>query len=200
MASRPPAPSRTRTRVPADDLVDRATFDAFAAPSRRSRASSDVAAPLRRRDVQADVPVDARSEARTRTRRGGPRTPVPLLPIIALVAGVGIAYVSQTAHLTTSTYQATQLAAEQSDLQQQDTRLSDELDRLRSSARIEAAAQKLGMQPPASWAYVPASQTRVTVPGAPGNGASQPPQDPVQKLVALLSGEFGPTEAEAASP
>lgn len=183
MAARPPSP----TRVPVDDLVDRATFDAFAAPSRRRRAD-------------ADPPVDAHSAARTRTRRGGPRTPVPLVPIIALVAGIGIAYVSQTAHLTTATYQATQLNAEQSDLRQQDTRLADELDRLRSSARIEAAAQKLGMQPPAQWAYVPASQTHVTVPGVPGNGTSQPGQDPVQKLVALLSGEFGPTEAEAASP
>ena len=183
------APTRTRIPAPAaDDAVDRATYDAFAAPrSRRARA-------------RADVPVDPRTVNRTRTRRGGPRTPVPLLPLIALVAGVGIAYVSQTAHLTTSTYQATQLSAEQSDLQQQDTRLSDELDRLRSSARIEAAAQQLGMRPPAAWAYVPASAAHVTVPGAPGAAPAQPGQDPVQKLVALLSGEFGPTEAEAASP
>ena len=59
------------------DLVGDLTFDAFAG------AASTAAAP-----------------ERVRTRRGGPRAPLPLLPLIGLCAGIGIAYVAQTAHIT----------------------------------------------------------------------------------------------------
>ena len=55
-----------------------------------------------------DVPFEPLVR-RLRIRRGGPRTPLPLLPVIAVAAGIGIAYVNQTAHVTTATYQATRL-------------------------------------------------------------------------------------------
>lgn len=148
-----------------------------------------------------DVDVQPSRRRRPRTRRGGPRTPLPLLPIIGICAGIGIAYVSQTAHMTQASYQANSLAAEQQRLQQQDQQLSDELDRLRSSSRISEAAQQLGMKPPAKWAYVTASAQPVDVPpGAQTLTASNGDNtaDPVQRLVAALSGSFGPSEAEAA--
>jgi cell division protein FtsL len=167
----------------ADSFDD--VFDAFAAIDGEDAGDLDAVAGRRRRP---------------RTRRGGPRTPLPLLPVIGICAGIGIAYVSQTAHLTQATYQANSLAAEQRQLQQQALQLDDELARLRSSSRIDAAAQQLGMKPPARWAYVVAAAQPVTVPATPttasaggSNGA-----DPVQRLVAALSGSFGPSEAEAA--
>jgi cell division protein FtsL len=139
------------------------------------------------------------SRRRPRTRRGGPRTPLPLLPIIGICAGIGIAYVSQTAHLTQATYQANGLAVEQRQLQSQAQQLDADLARLRSSARIDAAAQQMGMKPPGKWAYVTASGVPVSVPPAPvtadSTGAGG---DPMQRLVAALSGTFGPSEAQAA--
>lgn len=147
-----------------------------------------------------DVDAQASRPRRPRTRRGGPRTPLPLLPIIGICAGIGIAYVSQTAHLTQASYQANGLAAQQQQLQQQAQQLGDELDRLRSSSRISEAAAELGMKPPAKWAYVTASSQPVTVPAGTDNapGGSNNGADPVQRLVAALSGSFGPSEAEAA--
>jgi cell division protein FtsL len=147
-----------------------------------------------------DLAVALSRPRRPRTRRGGPRTPLPLLPIIGICAGIGIAYVSQTAHLTQATYQASSLAAQQQQLQAQASQLDDELARLRSSARINAAATQLGMKPPARWAYVAAAAQPVNVPAAPETvaGAGDTTADPVQRLVAALSGTFGPSEAEAA--
>jgi cell division protein FtsL len=169
---------------PADSFDD--VFDAFAAID--GEGAGDLAAVVSRR-------------RRPRTRRGGPRTPLPLLPVIGICAGIGIAYVSQTAHLTQATYQANSLAAEQRQLQQQAVQLDDELARLRSSSRIDAAAQQLGMKPPGKWAYVVAASQPVTVPAAPAtaSGGGSNGADPVQRLVAALSGSFGPSEAEAAS-
>jgi len=174
-------PAHKNTRSDSFDEV----FDAFAAIDGGGGADLDAGASRRRRP---------------RTRRGGPRTPLPLLPIIGICAGIGIAYVSQTAHLTQATYQANSLAAEQRTLQQQAQQLGDELERLRSSSRINAAAQQLGMKPPAKWAYVTAANAPVTVPAAPDSagGGSNYGADPVQRLVAALSGQFGPSEAEAA--
>ena len=62
-----------------------------------------------------DVPFEPLVR-RLRIRRGGPRTPLPLLPVIAIAAGIGIAYVNQTAHVTTATYQATRLEGRQQQL------------------------------------------------------------------------------------
>lgn len=152
-------------------------------------------------DRADDIAAQASRRRRPRTRRGGPRTPLPLLPIIGICAGIGIAYVSQTAQLTQSSYQANALAAQQQQLQAQAQQLGDELDRLRASSRISQAAAELGMKPPAKWAYVTASAQPVSVPSAPdstpGGGGSNG-GDPVQRLVAALSGTFGPSEAEAA--
>ena len=42
-------------------------------------------------DDLSGVPLDESPARRTRLRRGGPRTPLPLLPLIAALAGVGVA-------------------------------------------------------------------------------------------------------------
>lgn len=143
-------------------------------------------------DDLADVPLDASSARRTRLRRGGPRTPLPLLPLIAALAGVGVAYVSQSAHSTSATYQAVQLSAQNQQLSAQDAQLGDELARLQSAERIVAAAQKLGMRPAGRWSYVNVPlKPVVNVPGpqlvtTPGGGG-----DPLQQFVASVGGAFG---------
>jgi cell division protein FtsL len=148
-----------------------------------------------------DLGAQASRPRRPRTRRGGPRTPLPLLPIIGICAGIGIAYVSQTAHLTQSTYQAADLATQQRQLQSEAQQLDAQLAQLESSARIDTAAQQLGMKPPAKWAYVAAVSQPVSVPPQPAlaDSGGATTGDPVQRLVAALSGTFGPSEAEAAS-
>ena len=136
-----------------------------------------------------DVPFEPLVR-RLRIRRGGPRTPLPLLPVIAIAAGIGIAYVNQTAHVTTATYQATRLRAQQQQLVALDSQLSAELSRLESSERIIAAAQGMGMRTAVKWAFVAA---------APHNVISSPPADQLtgsdsdgtlQQLVGALDGAF----------
>ena len=142
-------------------------------------------------DDIARVPLDESPARRTRLRRGGPRTPLPLVPLIAALAGVGVAYVSQSAHSTSATYQAVTLSQQNQQLLGQDAQLGDELARLESAERVVAAAEKLGMRPAGHWSYVnvplkpvvnlPASQL-ATIPG----GA-----DPLQQFVASVGGAFG---------
>jgi hypothetical protein len=137
-----------------------------------------------------DVPFEPLVR-RLRIRRGGPRTPLPLLPVIAIAAGIGIAYVNQTAHVTTATYEATSLASQQQQLVAEDSQLSAELARLESSERIIAAAQDMGMRPAGKWARVAA---------APHNVITSPPAEQLtgsdtggtlQQLVGALDGAFG---------
>lgn len=136
-----------------------------------------------------DVPFEP-AVRRFRIRRGGPRTPLPLLPVIAVAAGIGIAYVNQTAHVTTATYQATRLAAEQQQLVAQAGQLNDELARLQSSERIIAAAQHLGMHPAARWAFVEAGPSHVIT--SPGDQlTSTQSSSSLEQLVAGLAGAFG---------
>ncbi len=173
-------PAKNRSHESYDEV-----FDAFAAIEGES---------------DDDLAVQASRPRRPRTRRGGPRTPLPLLPVIGICAGIGIAYVSQTAHLTQSTYQAADLGRQQQQLQTEAKQLDAQLAQLSSSARIDAAAQQLGMKPPAKWNYVTAVQQPVSVPAAPAlaDSSGATTGDPVQRLVAALSGSFGPSEAEAA--
>jgi cell division protein FtsL len=158
-----------------------------AVPSRQSKNNASARAGAGR-DVDL-LPIEA-SGRRSRLRRGGPRTPLPLLPLIAVGAGIGIAYVSQTAHATQSTYRAANLTAQQQHLNTEYVQLSDELARLQSSERIVAAAQHLGMRPASSWAYIASHPVQVL--------PSVPPQltamsgDALQELVAALSGAAGP--------
>ncbi|MBV8194231.1 MAG: hypothetical protein JOY80_01740 [Candidatus Dormibacteraeota bacterium] len=136
-----------------------------------------------------DLPMDV-GEPRARLRRGGPRTPLPLVPLIAIAAGVGLGYVSQSAHTTQATYEASALASQQRQLQGQNAQLGDELARLESSERIVAAAQQLGMRPAGSWAYV-ASQPVQVLPPSPAPREASSSSDALQQLVGALSGAAG---------
>ena len=104
------------------------------------------------------------SRPRTRLRRGGPRTPLPLLPVIAIAAGVGIAYVSQIAHTTEATYRETTLASQQQQLRSDDALLQAELARMQSAERIVAAAHGLGMRPADRWGYAGARPVQLVPP------------------------------------
>jgi len=137
-----------------------------------------------------DVPFEPLVR-RLRIRRGGPRTPLPLLPVIAIAAGIGIAYVNQTAHATTATYQATSLAAQQEQLDAQNAQLASELARLQSSERIITAAQDLGMHPAARWAKVEASPSAVIGSPPAEQLTSSESNSTLQQLVAALAGDFG---------
>ena len=146
----------------------------------------------------ASVPMDSARPRRSRTRRGGSRTPMPLLPIIGIIAGIAIAYVSQTAHQTQATYQVAALTSEQAQLRSDDQRLGDQLDRLKGAERIDTAAEALGMRPAAQWSYVSQAPQVVAVPPAPQLASDQQNSDALQRLVAVLSGSFGTRNAEAA--
>jgi cell division protein FtsL len=151
-------------------------------------------------DDLAGVPLDETPARRTRLRRGGPRTPLPLLPLIAVLAGVGVAYISQSAHSTQATYQATALAQQNQQLRSQASQLGDDLARLESAERIVAAAQKLGMRPAGHWSYVDAQLKPVvnlpTTELATQGGSG----DPLQQLVAAVGGAFGMHGTQGASP
>jgi len=143
----------------------------------RHRSSATPALPL-----EPDV-------RRSRNRRGGPRTPLPLLPIIAIAAGIGIAYVSQSAHATKATYQLTTLQAQQQQLVSLDQQLGDELARLQSSERIVAAAQQLGMKPASHWTYVETKPQPVWPSSQPATAASHAAAGGAwQQLVGALAG------------
>ena len=142
-------------------------------------------------DDLAGVPLDELPARRTRLRRGGPRTPLPLLPLIAALAGIGVAYVSQSAHATQATYQATALAQQNQQLRSQDLELGDQVARLQSAERIVAAAQKLGMQPAGRWSYVDVPLRPVISVPAPLVSAQNPSADPLQQFVASVGGAFG---------
>jgi hypothetical protein len=158
--------------------------------------TSKAVAHPRRHAVEPDdvdqFPLDA-PQRRVRLRRGGPRTPLPLLPVIAIAAGIGIAYINQTAHTTQATYHATELTAQQQQLGSQAAQLGDELARLQSSERLVAAAQQLGMRPADKWAYTASN----VVPIVPASAAPQLTggidQSALQQLVAALVGAYGPS-------
>ncbi len=96
---------------------------------------------------------------RDRRRRGGPRTPLPLLPIIAVCAGVGLAYVNQTAKATQDNYNETHLIYQQQQLITESQQLGDQLASLSGSSRIIAQARKLGMVTGGTWTYAEAPAT-----------------------------------------
>jgi len=152
-------------------------------PFRRHRAERVAAQSVDRLPV--DVPA-----RHARLRRGGPRTPLPLVPLIAIGAGIGIAYVSQSAHATEATYEASNLAALQQQLRGQAAQLNDEMARLESSERIVAAAQQLGMRPANRWAYVtPRPVEDILPPAAPKTAGT--PSGALQQFVGALGGGSG---------
>jgi hypothetical protein len=142
-------------------------------------------------DDLAGVPLDEAPPRRTRLRRGGPRTPLPLLPLIAALAGVGVAYISQSAHSTQATYQAASLSVQNQQLRNQDSQLGDDLARLESAERIVAAAQKLGMRPAGHWSYVDATLKPVVTLPAPLYATNPAGSDPLQQFVAAVGDAFG---------
>ena len=151
-------------------------------------------------DDLAGVPLDEAPARRTRLRRGGPRTPLPLLPLIAALAGVGVAYVSQSAHSTQATYQAAALAQQNQQLRAQAGQLGDDLARLESAERIVAAAQKLGMRPAGHWSYVDAQLKPVVDLPAPLLATQGASADPLQQFVAGVGAAFGVHGTRGGSP
>lgn len=137
-----------------------------------------------------DVPFEPLVR-RLRIRRGGPRTPLPLLPVIAVAAGIGIAYVNQTAHVTTATYQATKLASQQQQLVALDSQLSAELSRLEASERIITSAQDMGMRPAAKWARIAAAPHGVITSPPAEQLTGSDTNSTLQQLVGALDGAFG---------
>lgn len=148
-------------------------------PHESNRPTDRHATAARLEQLPLDEPV-----RRQRLRRGGPRTPLPLLPVIAIAAGIGVAYVSQSAHTTAATYEVSQLASQQQQLVTQNQQLNEELSRLESSERIVGAAQQLGMRPAGQWAYVAAQPTQV-MPSAPQEAATA--NDPARELIGALT-------------
>ena len=146
------------------------------------------------------VPFDAIPERRGRTRRGGPRTPLSLVGLIAVLCGVGVAYVGQMAHATESTYEAGTLQVDQVDLRTQAAHLDDELARQRATERIVAAAQVLGMRPAGQWAYVAARPVAVLPAPNAVLASTAIPTDPLQRFIATLGGAVGVHDVEAAAP
>ncbi|MFN2592669.1 MAG: hypothetical protein ABR532_07530 [Candidatus Dormibacteria bacterium] len=137
------------------------------------------------------MPLELGGGRRERRRRGGPRTPLPLVPLIAVCAGVGIAYVSQTAHGTQTTYQAAGLTAERDALRRENDQLADELGRQRSAERIVSAAQRLGMRPAGQWLYVASPPVPVIAPPRQLTGQSTPDNGSAMgRLISALRGSF----------
>jgi cell division protein FtsL len=137
--------------------------------------------------------LHAPAARRDRGRRGGPRTPLPLLPVIAVCAGVGLAYVSQTAQATQADYNQTALIHEQQQLTAEDQQLGAQLDQLSASARIIDLAQRLGMVSGGTWSYAvsPAAQV-VSAPTTELAAAPiQPGPSTLGELGAAFSGVFG---------
>lgn len=118
--------------------------------------------------------------------------------MIAVITGVAVAYVSQTAHVTQRTYQVAALTSEQAQLSADSQLLGDQLDRLTSAERVDAAAQQLGMRPAAQWSYIAAPAPVVAAPPAPKQASDPQNTDALTRLVAVLSGSFGTRNAEAA--
>jgi len=137
-----------------------------------------------------DVPFEPLVR-RLRIRRGGPRTPLPLLPVIAIAAGIGVAYVNQTAHVTTATYQATRLASQQQHLVAEESQLNAELSRLEASERIITAAQEMGMRPATRWGEVAALPHGVITSPPPEQLTGSDTNGTLQQLVGALDGAFG---------
>ena len=149
----------------------------------RSRTADDL----------GSVPMDEAPLRRTRLRRGGPRAPLPLIPVIAALTGIGVAYVGQSAHSTSATYAATSLAATNQQLIAQDAQLGDQLARLQSTERIVAAAQQMGMRPAVKWTYLSTPVTPV-VPGPETTqltATSSQGQGLLQRIIASVTGVFG---------
>lgn len=139
------------------------------------------------------LPLNAPHGRRDRRRRGGPRTPLPLLPVIAACAGIGLAYVSQTAQATQANYDQTSLIHEQQLLTAQDQQLGAQLAQLSASARIIEAAQRLGMVTGGTWSYAVAPAVQIV--GAPATELAAPPLQgggsTLGELGSTLSGVFG---------
>jgi cell division protein FtsL len=137
-------------------------------------------------DPSADaLPLSAPPSRRDRRRRGGPRTPLPLLPIIAVCAGIGLAYVSQTAQATQATYDQTSLIQKQQQLTLEDQQLGSQLAELSASTRIIEQAQRLGMVTDGTWSYAVAPAAQVVTPPATELGA------PSTQSGGSVLGEFG---------
>jgi hypothetical protein len=116
-----------------------------------------------------------------------------LLLIIAVATGVGIAYVSQTASATQTTYNATSLIQTQEQLVAQDQQLGDKLSQLLAGERIITQARRLGMVEGGSWLYATATPEQVVPPPSSqvvDASKQQGADSAVDLLIGALSGDF----------
>jgi len=67
--------------------------------------------------------------------------------------GLGLAYVSQTAHATQENYDESHLIYQQGQLVTEDQQLGDQVAGLAASSRIISEAARLGMVPGGTWTY-----------------------------------------------
>lgn len=147
-----------------------------------------------------ELPMEPSRQRRGRLRRGGPRTPLPLVGLIAVCAGIGVAYVGQVAHATQATYEASQLQSDQQQLRNDASRLDDELARLSATERIVQAAQDMGMRPASKWGYVAAHNGDVMITPHAVVAVNGAPSDSLQSLIAAIGGAVGLSAPEQAAP
>jgi len=146
----------------------------------------------RDRRPATSVPLHASAARRDRRRRGGPRTPLPLLPIIAVGTGICLAYVSQTAQATKANYDQTSLIHEEQQLTAQDQQLGVQLAQLSAAERVITAAQRLGMVTGGTWSYAVGPTAQVVTPPATVVSApqTQTGSSILGELASALSGVF----------
>ena len=155
-------------------------------PKRRSDRLPSAAV-----DALADVPLEPARPRYGRQRRGGPRTPLPLMGLIAICTGIGLAYVAQVAHVTQATYQTSQLQSDGMQLRTQVSQLDDQLARLKATERIVSAAQQLGMRPAAQWTFVTAPRTAVIPPNTQTTLAAPANTGALQRLAGFIGDIIG---------
>ena len=121
-----------------------------------------------------------------------------LVPIGALVIGVasfGVVYVSQSARLTQTTYEAGTLASQESQLQLEANQLQSQLALLTSTPRIDAAASSLKMVQASQWTLVPLT-TISWASNSAATGSAVIPSTRLHGLFAELSGTSVVTKGE----
>lgn len=166
-----------------------------------SASSAYARRPLSRRRLTSVAslemtPSPAVTHSRRRSRARQSRRIIPLVVVATASALIGVVYVSQSAHVTQSTYVLSNLESTQAQLSQSNSVIQGELTQAEAPERIDAAAQHLGLQPSTTWTEInPATSTYV-----PPNDPPAPPTSTASGLAAVggeLFGHFGSLPASS---